>query len=204
MRWIIVLALITLLFNGGGSVTVGSDPATEAKGVWGGPLDAMPDEERGELIKIISLTCMEGEATPERHQRFWEIVDSQKWTKGDVQDTWDRILGRSCVSQRYTTLAVLDAFYNKRDTKSPEFKDYEDRLIRLGILTVEKAKESDEFIYQVAHGEPVTLVDIFGGTWQEKVFDEGLAQSYREPFDQLDKQYRDLLKLFDRNFKGYQ
>lgn len=204
MRWIIVLALTTLLFNGGGSVTVGSDPATEAKGIWGGLLDAMPDEERGELIKIIYQTCLEGEATPERHQKFWEIVDSHKWTKGDVQDVWDRILGRSCVSQRYMTLAVLDAFYNKRDTKSPEFKDYEDRLIRLGILTVEEAKESDEFIYKVAHGEPVTLVDIFGGTWQEKVFDEGLAQGYREPFDQLDKQYRYLLKLFDRNFKGYQ
>jgi len=203
MRWIIVLALTTLFFNGSGSVTAGSDPTTEAKGIWGGPLDAMPDEERGELIKIIYQTSLEGEATPEGHQRFWEIVDLNKWTKGDVQDAWDRILGRSCVSQRYMTLAVLDAFYNKKDTKGTEFKDHEDRLMRLGILTAELAKESDEFIYKVAHGEPVKTEDIFGGLWYEKVFDEEMARSYRATFEQLDKQYRCLLKLFDRNFKGY-
>ncbi|HLA37680.1 MAG TPA: hypothetical protein VJZ02_04350 [Candidatus Brocadiales bacterium] len=203
MRWIIVLALITLLFSGSGSVAIGSDPATEAKGVWGGLLDAMPDEERGELVKIISLTCQEEKATPERHQKFWEIVDSNKWTKGDVQDIWDRILGRSCVSQHYMMLAVLDAFYNKIDTKGREFKDHEDRLIRLGTLTAEEARESDAFIYKVAHGEPVGILDIFGGLWYEKVFDDELARSYRDTFEQLDKQYRCLLKLFDRSFKDY-
>lgn len=176
----------------------------QAQGTWGGVLDAMPTEERGEFIKIIVMTGFEGEVTPERHQRFWEIVDSNGWTKGDVQEVWDRILGRSCVSQRYMTLAVLDAFYNKKDKKSAEFQEYEDHLIRLGVLTVEEAKKSDEFIYKVAHREPVKLEDVFGGPWQEKVFDEGLAQSYRETFDQLDRQYRLLLKLFDRKGKGYQ
>lgn len=199
MRRIIALTIVILLFNWSGPATT-----CTAHETWGGLLDTMSSEERGELIKIIYQTGLEMEVTPEGHRRFWEIMDSNKWTKGDVQEAWDRILGRSCVSQRYMTLAVLDAFYNKRDKKGDEFREYEDRLIRLGILTVEDVKESDGFIHKVAHGEVVKLTDIFGGLWQEKVFDEELAQNYRETFDQLDKQYRCLLKLFDRNFKGYQ
>ncbi|HHT9119557.1 MAG TPA: hypothetical protein ACFYD3_03290 [Candidatus Hypogeohydataceae bacterium YC41] len=178
--------------------------AQSALGGWGGPLDAMPPEERGELMKIISKTSLEGEVTLERHQRFWEIVDSNRLTNSDVQELWDKVLGRSCVYPRYITLAVLDAFYNKRDTKSSEFKEYEDRLVRLGVLSAEEVKKSDEFIYKAAHEEPVRLEDISGSLWQEKVFDEELAQSYRDTFDQIDKQYRCLLKLFDRKCKGYQ
>lgn len=198
MRWISALTFVIFLFTGSGSATC------QEQGIWGGLVAAMSSEERGELLKIISQTCQEGEVTPERHQRFWEIVDSNRWTKSDVQEVWDRVLGRSCVSQRYMTLAVLDAFYNKRDKKGSEFKEYEDRLIRLGVLTSEEVKESDEFIYEVAHGEPVRIEDIFGGTWVEKIFDDELIRSYRSTFEQLDKQYRCLLKLFDRNFEGHQ
>lgn len=193
MRWTIAFTILMLL-----------PPVCQAQGEWGGPIGAISDEDRGELTKIISQTSLEGEVTPARHQRFWEIVDSNKWTKSDIQEVWERVLGRSCVRQRYMTLAVLDAFYNKRDTKNPEFKEHEDRLVRLGVLTEEEVKKSDEFIHKIAHGEPVIIEDLFGGTWQEKVFDEGLMQSYRETFEQLDKQYRCLLKLFDRNCKGYQ
>ncbi len=201
MRWIIILALATPFLFGCPALL---SPPCQAQEDWGGPINALTPEERAELTKIVSQTALEGEVTPERHQRFWEIVDSHRWTKADIQEVWDRILGRSCVRQRYMALAVLDAFYNKRDVKNPEFKEYEDYLLRLGVLPVEEIEKSDKFIYKVAHSEPIAFEDIFGGAWQEKVFDEGLAQSYRETLDQLDKQYRCLLKLFDRNFKGYQ
>jgi hypothetical protein len=198
MKWTIVLVFLTLFFGSS------SPSLCQAQGGWGGILDAMSTEERGEFIKIIVQTGLEGEVTPERHQRFWEIVDSNKWTKADVQEVWDRILGRSCTSQRYMTLAVLDAFYNRRDKKNAEFQEYEDHLMRLGVLTAEEVKKSDEFIYKVAHRETIKLEDVFGGPWQEKVFDEEMAQNYRETFDQLDRQYRLLLQLFDRKWKGYQ
>jgi hypothetical protein len=193
MRWIIGFAILMFLPS-----------FCQAQGEWGGPLDDMPPEERAELMNAISQTCLEREVTTERHQRFWEIVDLNGWTKGDVQEVWDRVLGRTCVRQRYLALAVLGAFYQKNYAKSPEFKDYEDRLVRLGVLNEEEVRQSDEFLRKIAQGEPVAIVDLFGGAWQEKVFDEEWARTYRDTFEQLDQQYRLLLKLFDRNFKGYQ
>lgn len=167
----------------------------------GGPFDSIPKQEREELADIIAFVCWR-DLDHTKHKRFWEIMDRQGFSKGDVQEVFDRLLGRCCVRKRYMMLAVLDAFENKKDIKGPEFKEYEAKLLKMGILPPEEIKESDEFIYKVAHGEPVKFPALWGGTWAETVFNNEWAEDYRINFAILDKYYKRLLQLFERNWKG--
>ncbi len=200
-RTLVVIIVLVFIYFLCPSVKSSYSQSTEG---WGGIIDTLPPEERMDLLKIISQTSLKGELISESHYRFWEIVDTNEWTKEDVKDLWDRVLGRTCVRQRYFILAVMDAFYNGNDRKTQEFQDYEEYLVKKGILPPEEIKKTDEFIYKVAHRIPVVLEDIFGGAWQEKVLDEESMRGYRVAFDQLDRQYRSLQQLFDRKGKGYQ
>ncbi|MFN3466375.1 MAG: hypothetical protein ACK4WF_01575 [Candidatus Brocadiales bacterium] len=163
------------------------------------PLDSIPRQERNELADIIALVCLD-DLDHAKHKRFWEIINRHGFSKGDVQEIFDRLLSRCCVRKRYMMLAVLDAFEKKKDTKGPEFKEYEVKLLKMGILPPEEIKESDEFIYKVAHGEPVKFPGLWGGTWAETVFNNEWAEDYHINFAILDKQYKRLLQLFEKDW----
>lgn len=167
---------------------------------WGGPLSSLSEKERVELTFMVHPVWFS--VTQAKHKRFWEMADSHKWSEADVQEAFDRLLGNSDVRKRYMLRAVLDAYEKKRDAKSAEFQEYEVKLLKTGLLTPEKIKESNEFIYKVAHGEPVVFVGLWGEPWAETPFDDFWADNYRANLEVLDRHYERLLLLFDRNWKG--
>lgn len=167
---------------------------------WGGPLSSLSEKERVELTFMVHPVWFS--VTQAKHKRFWEIADSHKWSEADVQEAFDRLLGNSDVRKRYMIRAVLGAYGKKKDAKSAEFQEYEVKLLKMGLLTPEKIKESNEFIYKVAHGKPGVFTGLWGEPWAETPFNDTWADNYRANLEILDRHYERLLLLFDRNWKG--
>lgn len=166
----------------------------------GGPLASLSEKEEAELILIAHPMWFS--VTRANHKRFWEVADSHKWSAEDVDEAFHRLYGKAYVHKRYMVRAVLDAYEKKKDAKSTEFQGYEAKLLKMGLLTPEKIKKSDEFIYKVAHGEPVVFTGLWGEPWAETPFDDWWAENYRVNLEILDRYYKRLLLLLDRDWKG--
>lgn len=172
-----------------------------AQGYWGGPLESLSKQERAVLAMMV-FNLRRYDLDQATHKKFWEIADSHGWSEKELQEVFDRLLGMEFVRKRYMMRAVLDAYEKKKDTKSAKLQEYEAKLLKMRILSPEKIKESNEFVYKVAHGEPVVFKDIWGELWAETVFNDKWAENYRVNLAILDKYYKMFLQLFDRNWKG--
>ncbi len=189
MRWAIFFILVllpSLSFAQGGE--------------WGGPLRSLSKQERAELALLIYHLRIFDLDQP-MHNTFWKMADSHEWSEEELPEVFDRLLGRDNVRKPYMFRAVLDAFENKKDTKSAEFQEYEAKLLEYQILDPEEIKESDEFIYNVAHGKPVVFEGLWGEPWAETPFTSYWAENYRANLAILDRYYETFLQLFDRNWK---
>ncbi|MCQ4575036.1 MAG: hypothetical protein NOU37_07320 [Candidatus Brocadiales bacterium] len=189
MRWAIFL-ILTLLPS-----------LSFAQGEWGGPLQSLSQQERVEMVTLIFKMHVY-DLDQAKHKKFWEIADSHKWSEKELPELFDRLFGRGTVRQRYMLRAVLSAYEKKKDTKSTEFQEYEAKLVKLEVIAPEEIKESDEFIYKVAHGEPVVIEGLWGDPWAEPIFNDHWAENYRANLDIIDKYHKQSLQLFDRNWKG--
>ncbi len=172
-----------------------------AQGEWGGPLQSLSQQERVEMVTLI-FNMHVYDLDQAKHKKFWEIADSHKWSEKELPEVFDRLFGRGTVRQRYMIRAVLGAYEKKKDTKSTEFQEYEAKLVKLEVIAPEEIEESDEFIYKVAHGEPVVIEGLWGDPWAEPIFNDHWAENYRANLDIIDKYHKQSLQLFDRNWKG--
>ncbi len=194
MRWAIFL-ILTLLPSL--SFAQGQWP----QGDWGGPLHSLSQRERAELSRLIHNICVY-DLDKAKHKKFWEKVDSHAWSEKELPEVFDRLVGRY-VHNRYMFQAVLDAYEKKIDTKGGEYQEYEAKLLRMDVISKDEIEESNEFIYKVAHGEPVVIEGLWGDPWAEGVFVDQWAGDYRVNLILLDKQYKEFQDLFDRNAKDF-
>lgn len=191
MRWAIFLIFFTSILPSSLSF---------AQEEWGGPLSSLSEKERTELI--LFGHPMWFSITQAKHDRFWEVADSHKWSEKEVDEAFHRLYGKAYVHRWYMIRAVLDAYEKKEDTKSAEFQGYEAKLLKMGLISPEKIKESNEFIHKVARGEPVVFNGLWGEPWAETPFNDWWAENYHVNLEILDRYYRRLMLLLDRDWKG--
>lgn len=113
-------------------------------------------------LREIALQVMQNEDQPTiaTQKEFWEILNKQGPLSSDqLKDYRDTLINGASIYQRYFFEDALWALKTGRPFKSNEREDYEKILIKNGVLSEWRVKESESLIAAIAKKEPIPSQD---------------------------------------------
>lgn len=134
---------------------------TLAEGVTN-PMDYINQRDKERLSQILQTVSKKSNMpTKEIHEEFWVILERQhkNWSEKEIETLRDQLVGLSLIYMKYYWEDALESFKKGSPEKGSKRASYEERLLKLGVLSQEKLMEYDENIRRIAFREPLNPKD---------------------------------------------
>lgn len=94
--------------------------------------------------------------TPQVHQEFWGMLNAEGLSSAQIKDLREQMSGVITVYQPLFWQDALKSLESGQPCKSPQREDCEKRMLKKGIMTIDRIRTNDELIAKIAAREAVT------------------------------------------------
>ena len=126
------------------------------------PMDYINQRDKERLSQILQTVSKKSNMpTREIHEEFWVILERQhkNWSEKEIETLRDQLVGLSLIYMKYYWEDALESFKKGSPEKGSKRASYEERLLKLGVLSQEKLMEYDENIRRIAFRESLNPKD---------------------------------------------